>query len=104
MQNGRDTDIISGNKLKQKIMIKITQFVKEIGTVNRYSLLGRLKSDCEYFLGYGNRFERCLWAGNVSDHIWCMKVLYYLLPINGKPEWLSMTDILNYEKQMKSSI
>lgn len=33
-----------------------------------------------------------------------MKVLYYLLPINGKPEWLSMADILNYEKQMKSSI
>ena len=34
-------------------MIKITRFVKEIGTVNRYSLLGRLRSDCEYFLGYG---------------------------------------------------
>lgn len=24
--------------------------------------------------------------------------------INGKPDWLSMADILNYEKQMKSSI
>ena len=63
-------------------MKKITQFVKEIGTVNRYSLLGRLRSDCEYFLGYGNRFERCLWAGNVPVHILFMKVLYYLLPIN----------------------
>lgn len=30
-------------------MQKISKFVKEIGTVNRYSLLGRLKSDCEYF-------------------------------------------------------
>lgn len=30
-------------------MKKITLFVKEIGSVNRYSLLGRLKSDCEYF-------------------------------------------------------
>lgn len=30
-------------------MKKITQFVKEIGTVNRYSLLGRLRSDVNTF-------------------------------------------------------
>lgn len=64
-----------------------------------YMLLSRLKQDCDYFLKNGNRAEKHLWAGNVDDQIAKMKELYNKLP--KKPEWLSMEDIENYEKEMK---
>lgn len=63
-----------------------------------YMLLSRLQTDCEYFLGWGNRLEKYLWAGNVAEQIAKMKELY-----NGfteKPEWLSYQEILNYETRM----
>lgn len=31
-----------------------------------YQLLGRLKSDCDYYLGFGYAFEGHLWAGTVE--------------------------------------
>ena len=65
----------------------------------KYQLLDRLKSDCEYFLKAGNRSEKHLWAGNVDDQIAKMKELWNSL--EEKPEWLSMEDIENYEKEMK---
>ena len=65
----------------------------------KYQLLDRLKSDCEYFLKAGNRNEKHLWAGNVDDQIAKMKELWNSL--EEKPEWLSMEDIENYEKEMK---
>lgn len=63
-----------------------------------YQMLGRLQSDCDYYLGHGNRSERNLWAGSVDDQIKEMKRLWNKVPI--KPEWLSMEDILEYEKKM----
>lgn len=33
-------------------------------SVFRYQLLGRLQSDCEYYLNYGNRHPKSLWAGD----------------------------------------
>lgn len=65
-----------------------------------YMLSGRLKQDCEYFLGYGNRCEKHLWAGNVKSQIEEMKKLYNSFPSDLKPEWLSMKDIENYEQRM----
>lgn len=35
----------------------------------RYQMLDRMKQDCEYFLGHGNRVTKYLWAGNVADHM-----------------------------------
>lgn len=67
-----------------------------------YMMLSRLQMDCDYYLGHGNRNEKVLWAGNVDDHIAEMKKLWNNLPKNGKPEWLTMEDILDYEKKMKS--
>lgn len=68
-----------------------------------YMMLSRLQSDNDYFLGYGNRSERNLWADNVDSHIAEMKRLWNILPEDGKPEWLSMEDILKYEKEMKKT-
>lgn len=64
-----------------------------------YMLLDRLKTDCEYFLGNGNRNEKHLWAGSVDAQIKEMKKIWNSL--KEKPEWLTMEDINNYEKLMK---
>lgn len=72
------------------------------GSEYDYMLLSRLKSDCDYFLGNGNRYEKHLWAGNIDDQIAKMKELYNKLP--EKPEWLTMEDIENYEKEMKQDV
>jgi hypothetical protein len=67
-----------------------------------YQMLGRLQSDCEYFLGHGNRNEKRLHQGNVDDQIKEMKKLWNSLPKDKKPDWLSMDDINSYEKKMKA--
>lgn len=67
----------------------------------RYMLLDRLKQDCNYYLGYGNRQEKYLWAGNVKEQISKMKELYNSFAEDEKPEWLSMKDIEDYENKMK---
>lgn len=66
-----------------------------------YMLLDRLRSDCEYFLGYGNGSERHLWAGNIDEQIAKMKELYNSFTDDEKPEWITINDINNYEKEMK---
>ena len=66
-----------------------------------YLMLGRLQADNDYFLGAGGKSESQLWAGNVKDQIAEMKKLWGELPKDGKPEWLSMSDIEDYESKMK---
>lgn len=64
-----------------------------------YMMLGRLVSDCEYFLNNGSYSENVLYYKDVDKHISEMKNLWDKLDI--KPEWLSMEDIEEYEKMMK---
>lgn len=70
----------------------------------RYQLLSRLKSDCDYYLGNGNRNDKHLWAGNVKDQIQTMKDLYNSFSDDMKPEWISLEDIDNYEKEMSDGL
>lgn len=65
----------------------------------RYGMLNRMQTDCEYFLGYGYRNEKHLWAGDVATQIDYMKQLYN--SFDEKPEWLTWEEILSYEKQMQ---
>jgi hypothetical protein len=65
-----------------------------------YQLLARLQSDCNYYLGYGNRCAKHLWAGNEQDQIDKMKELWNNFPDDQKPEWLTWEQILDYEKEM----
>lgn len=65
-----------------------------------YMLLGRLESDCEYYLGYGNRNAKQLWAGSEQAQIDKMRELWDGMPENGKPEWLTREQIDNYALQM----
>lgn len=66
----------------------------------RYMLLDRMRSDCEYYLGNGNRCEKHLWAGNEKEQIACMKALWHSFPAGEKPEWLPYEKIAEYEKKM----
>jgi hypothetical protein len=65
-----------------------------------YLLLSRLQSDCNYYLGYGNRYTGHLWAGSEQAQIEKMKELYKRFPKGEKPEWLTWKQILDYEKKM----
>lgn len=66
----------------------------------RYQMLGRLQGDCNYYLGYGNRNPRVLWAQDAKSQIDLMKALWDTFTLNGKPEWLTKEDIKKLEKEM----
>lgn len=66
----------------------------------RYMLLGRMQSDCEYYLGFGNRNQSRLWAGNKEKQIEYMKRIYESFSDGDKPQWLSMNQIQDYARRM----
>lgn len=79
------------------------EFIKWIETTEetyKYMLLSRMQTDCEYFLGYGYRSEKRLWAQTVDKHIEFMLIIYDCLIV--KPEWLTLADIQKYESAMKN--
>ena len=78
------------NFIDREVINKADQF--------NYMMLGRLKSDCDYFLGYGNRYEGHLWAKNVDEQIKEMKRIYNELSV--KPKGLTLEEIENYKYKM----
>lgn len=66
----------------------------------RYMMLDRLRQDCEYYLNYGNRNPKSLWALNEQNQIDNMKALWNTFPEEDTPEWLTWEEILEYEKRM----
>lgn len=67
-----------------------------------YSLLDRMRSDCEFYLGaYGNRNNKYLWGGTPDNHIYEMRKLYnYLKYHKAEPQWLTEEQIEKYAKEM----
>ena len=63
----------------------------------KYMLLSRLQSDCNYFLGNGNKSSR-LWGGTVKEHIEAMRNMHNDIKV--KPEWLTLDEIDDYERKM----
>ena len=61
-------------------------------------LLGRLLCDCKYYLGYGYRQPRCLWAKDETRHIAKMRELYDSLPES--PQWLTREQLDEIAKDM----
>ena len=66
----------------------------------QYMMLSRLKQDCDYYLGNGNRSTKYLWAGSEADQIQEMKTRYKAFTDDKKPEWLTLDNILRYESLM----
>lgn len=66
----------------------------------RYMLLDRMRQDCKYYLGNGNRNPENLMEGNERDQILFMKDIWNSFPDDEKPEWLTWEDILEFEERM----
>lgn len=85
---------------EKDIKTKVEELLKGSGPEFAYMMLDRMRSDCEYYLGNGNRFAGHLWAGNEKDHIAYMKTIWERFPEGEKPEWLTYDKILEYEGKM----
>lgn len=66
----------------------------------RYMFLSRMKQDCDYYLGYGNRNARQLWAGNEKDQIENMRAIWNTFEPEDKPEWLTWDELNDYARKM----
>lgn len=66
---------------------------------NAYLFLGRVISDNDYYINSG-RHEKHLWAGDVVKQTELMKALYLSFNDEKKPEWLSLHDVAEYQKNM----
>lgn len=66
----------------------------------QYQMLDRLKSDCEYYLGYGYRDPKCLWAKSEKDQVEEMKKIWNSFSRDEKPEWLTWSQIEKYERDI----
>ena len=66
------------------------------GQKHKYMMLGRLLSDCEYFLR--NPYMRHLYFPSIAGH--CKEMRQYWLALNIKPEWLSYKQIGKLEHKM----
>ena len=66
-----------------------------------YMMLSRLKSNCEYYFGHGDRSKQVVDIDYVLHE---MKKLWNELPDDGKPEWLTWEQILKYEALAKPFI
>jgi hypothetical protein len=84
--------------IRHDLEIKFVDEYKVNKNKHDYMMLDRLRSDCEYYLGYGNRSKERLYYKNEKEHIEAMKKLYEKLP--KKPQWLTYKQILEYEKLM----
>ena len=82
----------------------IKNVIENSETKFKYQLLSRMKSDCNYYLGYGNRNKNCLWSGSEEQQIIDMKALLESFDRQNKPEWLTILDIWEYEIKMTNKI
>jgi hypothetical protein len=97
-QNSFDGEPDSPIKSDLEIIFK-TKYEKNPNSFN-YMMLDRMRSDCDYYLGYGNRNKTRLCHDDEQKHIDEMKKLYNSFPEDKKPEWLTYEQILEYEKLM----
>ena len=65
-----------------------------------YMMLGRLQSDCKYFLGNGNGYEGHLYYKEVNKHCDKMKKLWESFSDDDKPKWLTLEQIEEYRNKM----
>jgi len=85
--------------IKQEFMIQSADLPEKTKRF-QYQMLDRMRSDCDYYLGYGHRYPSHLSEKSEKEHIEAMKALWLSFPEGEKPEWLTWEQILEYERQM----
>lgn len=66
----------------------------------KMQFLGRMKSDCKYYLGEGRKQVFHLWGKSVDNHLKCMEELLFSIPREERPEWLTYEDIKDFSEKM----
>lgn len=66
----------------------------------RYMMLDRLRQDCNYYLNYGHQSPNVLWSKDEKAQIENMKAIWNTFSENDTPEWLTLDDILEFERKM----
>lgn len=92
-----------GNNHLGKILMDIREKLKNEEKESlkfQYQMLARLKSDCDYYLGYGNRNADKLWWKNEKNQIEAMKAIWQSFPEHQKPKWLTWEQIIEYKNAM----
>lgn len=65
---------------------------------NPYRLLDRCIQDVNYWLGYGNRSDKHLWAGNPQEQYEVIEFLYDVC--DPKPDWFTEDDLAVMKEQL----
>lgn len=78
----------------------LDKWIDESEMAYRYMLLDRLKQDCIYYLSYGNRSKKALWAESEDVQIRQMKSIWNSFPEDDKPEWLTWEEIEDFAQKM----
>lgn len=73
-------------------MIK-TKFIKKSRN-HDYMMLSRYIRDVDYYLGYGQKSDKCLFFGNAKEQIIEMFKLYNSL--TKKPNWINKRQLNKY--------
>lgn len=66
----------------------------------RYSMLSRLRHDCDYYLSYGDRNPDTLWAQDEQSQIDNMVAIWKTFDRDYRPDWLTWGDIVFYALKM----
>lgn len=67
---------------------------------DKLQFLGRMKSDCEYYLGQGRKQTSHLWRKSVDGHISYMQELLSSNLREDRPDWLTFEDIRHFSDRM----
>lgn len=97
---GNEIDGDPNEPIAQDFTIQKNRIIVSEDKRFQYQMLGRIKCDCDYYLGYGNRNPDCLWAKTEKKQIEVMKEIWLGFSEDEKPEWLTWEQIEVYEKDM----
>jgi len=64
------------------------------------TLLIHMQNTCESYINDENKEKIILWGNSEINHIEEMKLIYNSFPEDRKPNFITMEDILRYEKEM----
>lgn len=83
----------------------MNEFIKEVangehGHEYKYMFLSRLQSDVKYYFGYGDRHDKYLWAGSITEQLDSMQYILDSFESEEKPEWLTDEHISKYRNML----
>lgn len=69
----------------------------------KYAFLSRMKVDLEYYFGASDRHPKHLYFETIGKHIEETARLLSSIPIESRPDWLSLKDVANYASKAREA-